>query len=236
MCKEKESSMFDWMRHKKCECCCEQGPQGVPGLQGPQGIQGVPGAQGIPGANGAQGPQGIQGVPGKDGVCTPDQCKCDCPSAYCNVYSSTVQTIAPFGSVNDGIMFDSNNEVSLDFDISMKNITGQITFLKHGIYSLAWTVQGRIAPPVPDPVPSWSFGLWLDSVLVNGSVASGFTQSPNDDTVHVTAEVIVEVLAGQKLMLRNSCVSTVLLDPNASGSVFPIANSTLNIELLKEIV
>ncbi len=221
-------------RDHKCKCCCDQGPVGPMGIQGPQGIQGVPGAQGSIGPTGAQGPQGMQGIPG---VCNPEDCisRCDCPSAYCNVFAINPQTKGPYASASDTVMFDSSNAVSPEFDISMYGITGAIKFLKHGIYSIAWTAQGRIQPPVPEPVPSWSFGLFLDGSLIMGSIASGFTQSPNDDTAHATAQVEVEVLAGEVLLLRNTCVSSVILNPNASGSVFPIANSTINIMILKEL-
>ncbi len=232
MCKDMSES--DYYKYKKCECC-EAGPRGPQGLQGAQGVQGVAGVQGIPGQEGMQGPKGDQGIPGKDGVCTADQCKCDCASAYCNVYSITSQTLSPAGNPSSTVMYDSQNQVSSDFDVSLKNSTGQIKFLKHGIYSMSWTVQGRISPPIPDPVPSWSMGFFLDGLFVTGSVESGFTQSPNDDTTHATAQVIVEVLVGQMLTVQNTCTSAILLDPNASGSIYPIANSSIVIELLKEL-
>ncbi|MES2875444.1 MAG: collagen-like protein [Bacteroidota bacterium] len=205
------------------------------GLQGPQGIQGVPGVQGAPGAEGPQGPKGDQGIPGKDGVCTPEQCHCDCADAYANVYSLATQTKSAFGGGSDTVMFDHQNEVSADFDISMKNITGEIKFLKHGIYSIAWAAQARITPPVPEPVPSWSLGFWLDGVVIGGSVASGFSQSPNDDTTHATAQVIVEVKAGQILSLRNACSFSIVMDPHTLGALFPIANAGIDIVLVKEL-
>ena len=96
--------------------CCEQGPQGVPGMQGPQGIQGVPGPQGVPGQNGAQGPQGLQGPPGKD---------CDCSHVtvgqrYANVYASVAQVIGAYSTPTDMVLFDKQNAVSLgDFDLTM---------------------------------------------------------------------------------------------------------------------
>jgi len=236
MCKEHKDhdERKEW--HKKCECCCEQGPMGPTGMQGPQGVQGVPGAQGVAGPTGAQGPQGMQGIQGKDGVCRPEDCRhdCDCFTAYCDVYAQNPQVRGAFGSGTDTVVFDSSNAVSAEFDTSLM-ASGQIKFLKHGIYSIAWTAQARISPPVPSPVPSWSFGFWLDGVLVPGSIASGFTQSPNDDTTHATSQVIFEVKAGQILMLRNACSSGVSMNPNASGSLFPIPNSTINIFLIKEM-
>ena len=212
--------------------CCEQGPQGVPGMQGPQGIQGVPGPQGVPGQNGAQGPQGLQGPPGKD---------CDCSHVnvgqrYANVYASVAQVIGAYSTPTDMVLFDKQNAVSLgDFDLTMLNVDGSLKFLKHGIYHIQWQLQARIVPPVPSPVPSWSFGFWLNGVLVPGSIYSGFTQAPGDDACHSTGDVIIEIFAGDLLKLRNTSVSSVNLNPNVTGSVFPITIASINVECLKEL-
>jgi hypothetical protein len=211
--------------------CCLQGPQGVPGLQGPQGIQGVPGSQGIPGATGAQGPQGIQGMPGI----------CDCAALqtmiYANVYASVAQVIAAYSTAPaDTVLFDQQNSVSTgNFDLTQANVTGAIKFLNHGIYHISWELQARITAPVPTPVPSWSFGFWLNGVLVPGSIYSGFTQAPGDDACHSTGDVIIEVQAGALLQLRNTSVSSVDLNPNVTGSVFPITIASINIECLKTL-
>jgi len=225
MCKEEG--------HRKECCCCIQGPQGVPGLMGPQGVQGVPGAQGIPGQTGMQGVQGLQGPKGDKG-------DCDCPELgnmpYANVYASSAQVIQPYnvGAVADSVLFDSQNAVSaLDFDLTQKNITGEIKFLKHGIYKISWLLQARIATPVPVPVPSWSFGFWLNGVLVPGSIYSGFTQAPGDDACHSTSELMIEIKANDLLRLRNTSISLVNLNPNVNGSVFPITIASINIECLK---
>jgi Collagen triple helix repeat (20 copies) len=229
MCKE-DMSYY----HRDCPCCCEQGPQGVPGLQGPQGIQGVPGPQGVPGQMGAQGPQGIQGPkgdPGKD---------CDCSQvgalAYANIYASNAQVVQAFNpaAVGDQVLFDKQNAVSAgDFDLSQMSVSGDIKVLKHGIYHLQWQLQARITPPVPTPVPSWSFGFWVNGVLVPGSIYSGFTQAPGDDACHSTGDVIIEMKANDMLRLRNTSVSQVNLNPNVTGSVFPITIASINIEELK---
>jgi len=227
MCKE------DMEHYKRC---CEQGPQGVPGLQGPQGIQGVPGAQGIPGQMGAQGPQGLQGPkgdPGKD---------CDCDGAgdlpYVNIYASIAQSIQPYnpGAVADQVLFNLQNANSgiLDFDLAQMNVNGDIKFLKHGIYHMTWQLQARIATLI-QPVPSWSFGFWLNGVLVPGSIYSGFTSSPNDDAAHSTGDVIIEIQANDTLRLRNTSVNVVSLNPNITGSVFPITIASINVECLKLI-
>lgn len=225
MCKE---SYEDYHR------CCEQGPQGPAGLQGPQGIQGVPGAQGAVGPTGMQGPQGLQGPkgdPGKD---------CDCSQTsslpYANVYATVAQVVQPYNvpQLADQVLFDAKNAVSAaaDFDLTSMSSTGEVIFLKHGIYHVAWQLQARITSLVT-PVPSWSFGFWLDGILVPGSIYSGFTQAISDDACHSTGDVIIEVKANQKLKLRNTSISAVNLNPNITGSVFPITIASINIECLK---
>ena len=211
-----------------CCCCCygPQGPQGVSGNQGIQGIQGPAGTNGVDGAvgprgligptgsngntgqNGAagpqgpqgpqgikgdQGPQGIQGVPGKD---------CDkncCCERFINLYSSVSQVIQPYASIGSEVLFNSNNSMSVgDFDISNANINGSVLILKHGIYEVLWQLQGRIQPPIPEPVPSFSFGIFLNDVLVSGSIYSAFTQSPNDSVVVCGSSVFLELKADRK--------------------------------------
>lgn len=243
-----------------CNCCCcvgPQGPQGIPGIQGLQGIQGPSGQDGSQGpsgptgptgpvgANGSTGPigpqgpqgvagpqglQGIQGVPGRD--CDKDCC-CE---RFCNVYASIAQIVGAYSSFNDMVLFDQQNAVSSgDFDLSLMNVSGDIKFLKHGIYHIQWQLQARILPPVPDPVPSWSFGFWVNGVLVPGSIYSGFTQAPGDDACHSTGDVIIEMQANDSLKLRNTSVSAVNLNPNVTGSVFPITIASINVECLESL-
>ena len=158
---------------------------------------------------------------------------------YLNAYASIAQVIQPYNvpAVNDQVKFDQQNANSgaLDFDVSQMNVAGDIKFLKHGIYHMTWQLQARIATPVPVPVPSWSFGFWLNGVLVPGSIYSGFTQAPGDDAAHSTGDVIIEVKAGDMLRLRNASVSLVNLNPSVTGSVFPITIASINIECLKLI-
>ena len=124
---------------------------------------------------------------------------------------------------------------SPDFDLSQVNVTGDIKFLKHGVYHLAWQLQARITPPVPNPVPSWSFGFWVNGVLVPGSIYSGYTQAPGDDACHSTGDVIIEVKANDLLRLRNTSISSVNLNPLITGSVFPITIASVNIECVKSL-
>ena len=220
-----------------CSCPGPQGPQGIQGIQGLQGIQGSNGQDGSQGPQGPVGPQGIQGLQGTPGL----NCECDnncCCQRFANVYASIAQVVLAFNvpAVGDQVLFDQQNAVSVgDFNLNQTGTTGDIKFLKHGIYHITWQLQARIVPPVPDPVPSWSFGFWLNGVLVPGSIYSGYTQAPGDDACHSTGDIIIEVQAGDSLKLRNTSVSNVNLNPNITGSVFPITIASVNIECLESL-
>lgn len=229
MCKEDMS-----YEYKKC-CGCQEGPVGPAGEQGVQGLQGPMGPQGNSGPSGAQGPRGLQGAPGKDCEARPDQ-ECKCCESYANVYASLAQSVAAYGSASDAVLFDKQNSVAMaDFDLSMMAADGSVKFLKHGIYAINWKLEGRVQPPIPDPVPSFSFGLWLSGVLVPGSIYSAWTQSPQDAVIADAGCVQIEVKAGDVLKLRNACASVVALNPNVLGSVFPITIASLNIDCLKSL-
>jgi hypothetical protein len=149
----------------------------LPVQWGPQGQIGQNGAQGPQGPQGPMGPMGPQGVPGIQGPNGKDCESCGC-ERYLNTYATVAQVIGAYLSGTDTVKFDAVNSVSAgDFDLTMANISGDVKFLKHGIYHLAWQLQARITPPVPNPVPSWSFGFWLNGVLVPGSIYSGFYPS-----------------------------------------------------------
>lgn len=224
MCKE---DMYD---HKRC---CEQGPQGVPGLQGPQGLQGVPGAQGIPGQTGLQGPQGLQGPAGKD--CNGgDGRDCKCCESYANIWAQPPQILGPFGSATDSVLFQFINAVvAADFDLSMMSVDGSVKFLKAGVYRINFGAEAKVSQPIPLPVPSFSFGLWKNAVLIPGSTISGYTQAPGDDTIQITGEVMIQVAANDVIKLRNASSIGIDMTPNTVGIVFPVTVATLNINCLK---
>lgn len=229
MCKEREKYDHHEWDHKKC-CGCKEGPQGVPGLQGEQGIQGVPGAQGIMGPAGHQGPQGLQGPPGKD--CEPVTRNCCCVS-YANVYSNNHQMLQAFGNGGDAVLFHSQNAVTgPDFDLTAMGITGEIKFLSSHVYSLRYGAEARVDPPVPSPIPSFSFGLFLNGALIPGSVQSGYTQAPVDDTLPINSQVIVSVNAGDVLKLRNTSSLAVSLNPTGISVQLPVTVASLNIHCL----
>ncbi len=212
--------------------CCLQGPQGVPGPQGAQGVQGVPGVQGIPGQTGAQGPQGLQGPAGKD--CDGDNRDCKCCESYANLWAQPPQILGPFGSATDSVLFQFQNSVTpADFDLSMMSIDGSIKFLKAGVYRINFGAEAKVSQPIPLPVPSFSFGLWKNAVLVPGSTISGYTQAPGDDTVQITGEVMIQIAANDVIKLRNASSIGIDMTPNTVGIMFPVTVATLNINCLK---
>lgn len=227
--RNKGEIMCDEVKDQKC-CCCNQGPQGVPGRQGEQGVQGVPGAQGIAGQQGVQGVQGLQGIPGV--------CECDCSSSvvWANVFSEVNQTLGQYSSPTDAVKFEGMNDVSPDIDVTQANITGEVKINKHGKYSVEIAIQGSLNPPFPSPVPSWGAALFLNGIKVPGSGIGGFSQSPDDDVECSAGEVIVEIKAGDKLMVRNILLSQGLfLKAIHPELAFPISSASMNIKILKEL-
>ena len=215
MCKENE---------KEC-CCCLQGPQGI---QGVQGEQGVPGQTGMQGVQGIQGPVGPAGPSGGGGDCM-------CCESFLNIWAQPPQILGPFGSGNDVVLFQNMNALTaLDFDLSNMGTTGEVIFLKSGVYKLVYGLEAKVSQPIPTPVPSFSFAFWLNGVIVPGSTVSGYTQAPGDDTTHIEAEVIIEITANDSLKLRNTSSNGVDMTPNTVGIIFPVTVASLNINCLKK--
>jgi len=129
-------------KEKHC-CCCEQGPQGVPGLQGPQGVQGIMGLQGI------QGIPGLQGEPGKDCQHHDHDRDCMCCESYANVWAQPPQILGANGSDNDSVIFQFQNAVvAADFDLSMMAIDGSVKFLKAGVYRISYNAEAKVSQPI----------------------------------------------------------------------------------------
>lgn len=226
MCKEE---------YKKECCCCIQGPQGIPGLQGPQGPQGVPGVQGAMGPQGVQGIPGLQGPAGKDCDCSGSD-ECHCCQSYANVWAQPPQILGAFGSANDSVLFQFQNAViPADFDLSQMSINGEIKFLKAGVYRIGYGAEAKVSQPIPLPVPSFSFGLWINNIIIPGSTISGYTQAPGDDTIQVNGEVIINIAANDILKLRNASSNGIDMTPNTIGIAFPVTVATLNIFCLKSL-
>jgi Collagen triple helix repeat (20 copies) len=196
--------------------CCPAGPQGI---QGPLGAQGP---QGFQGATGPQGAQGVQGATGDQGPC------CVPTVAFANVFNEDEQLIDTLGNPNDTVLFSNNNAVSSDFDISSISSTGEIRFLRTGVYSIEYTVEGLLND-FDFPVPIWTFGLFLNNGLIPGSVFGSFSLSPDIILTHTGGGVIISVNAGDLLTLKNTSTLPVSIVSSPLGSLFPTASASINI-------
>jgi len=210
------------------DCICPSAPQGPTGTQGPAGLQGPVGAQGLPGVQGVtgvQGPVGLQGISGVQGPC------CSQPivaQSVANLYSVMDQSILSGGAVT----FENTNSITTaDYDMSLASTTGQITFLKAGIYSIGWMVEGRLTPPFPNPTPAWSLSLYLDGVPVPGACFSAFTLFPEELTRSPGGTVIIAVAAGQVLTLQSTSTLPISLVASYPGSIIPETSASIVIEL-----
>lgn len=211
-----------------------QGPQGNDGPPGPIGPQGQTGQNGLPGPMGPQGPQGIAGPQGLQGLQGVPGQDCSCESAYLSIYSLTDQTsISPNGSPFMELV--NSNSGASDWDISLAPSTGEVKVMKHGIYTVQWGFDGRLAPPYPFPVPSWSLGIFRNGVLLPGSTSGGFSITPDDLIVHNSADFIIELFANDVIKMVNT--SKLPLDglTSPTGTNAPVAVARLNLTKLKSL-
>lgn len=195
-----------------------QGPRGERGLQGHQGHQGRPGIQGVSGVQGMAGPQGLQGEMGPQGVAG---------GAVAGLYSLADQLL-PSGGV---VVFEGANTVSSSsYDVSAASSSGQITFLKSGIYNISWGVEGKLIPPFSNPPPAWALSLYLDGVPIPGSCFPGFTLSPNGSSAFAGGRIAVAALAGQVLTLQSVSNLPISLSATTVGVFVPTISAFLVIE------
>jgi hypothetical protein len=191
------------------QCCpdCPPGPQGIRGPQGAQGVMGNDGLQGI------QGPQGVEGP-----CCTPI-------IAFANVYSTKNQSLAEAGDPGDVVLFEANNQVTLSFDISSAPTTGEVIFLQSGIYFIDWCADG-IVTDFSTTSPIWSLGIFINGVPVPGSSFA----APDSLISHTGGGVIIQVNAGDILMLRNTAPVSVSLVGETSNISSSAAISIIQIK------
>lgn len=211
-------------------CCCTdctcppgpQGPMGPQGLAGPQGFSGATGSVGPQGFLGPQGPQGIQGPTGSQGPC------CPVVGTYTSVYSNLDQTLPPGAAA----LLELTSATTASFDLSMAGITGAVTVLKSGIYLVNWGVDGLLTPPYPTPVPAWTFGVTVNSILQMSTVSGSFSITPDDICTHDSGVSIISVMAGDVVQLVNTSLNTFSATSTVFGSAVPVASASLNLVLL----
>jgi hypothetical protein len=161
--------------------------------------------------------------------------RCDCCESWASIWAQPPQVLDPHGGANDAVKFQFNNAlVAADYDLSQMHVDGTVRFLKGGVYSISYSTQAKISQPVPEPVPSFSFGLWKNGVLVPGTTMSGYTQAPGDDTIQTTGEVILEIQANDELRLRNASSFSVDMNPSVIGVLFLVTVANMNIHCLQK--
>ncbi|MES2273494.1 MAG: hypothetical protein V4487_04830 [Chlamydiota bacterium] len=210
------------------DCICPPGPQGPAGTSGPQGAQGVPGLQGPLGGQGIPGPQGPQGVMGLDG---PQGPCCPVTGTFSSVYSLTDQIIMPGNSP----MLELTGETTASFDLTDAGTTGEVTVLKSGVYTIAWSVAGIVTPPIPAPVPPLSLAVYKNGIAIPQSAAANFAISPDEEVTHTTAITLVTVVAGDVIKLVNTSTNPISLISTIGGSILPVVAAQLDFILISAL-
>ncbi len=160
--------------------CCPECPRGPQGQRGPQGIQGILGIDGIRGIQGLEGPchRSIQ--------------------EFTNLYSVVNQKLGPNGNPSDVVLLENNNIISAAFDSTLASTTGEIIFLRSGVYFIDWYASGIISD-FSARVSHWSLSIYINGVIVRGSTFP----AQNALIKHTGGGALIEVYAGDILMLRN---------------------------------
>lgn len=105
-----------------------------------------------------------------------------------------------------------------------------IQFLKHGFYSISYTVTGGLATP---EAGAWSVGLYLNGNLVN---VSGASADGAGDILTTGATVIVHANKFDVLELKSTTTASILLNADTTGNTDKsIHNLSANITLVKII-
>lgn len=208
-----------------------RGPQGLQGLPGTDGKDGLPGAQG---PMGPMGPQGLKGDQGPKGDCVACPCNCGEPE-FCQVYSQKAQTLtaSPGLNMEGGQLIFENLVVSTaNIDASQAGITGDIIVNKAGWYEIFKSINGTLNP-LSQPLIGWAVGLFVNDVLVPGSLEVNMTLSPDQQDNQVSFEFMVHLNKGDKLGLYN-LTNVPLLANNANPGINAAVNSaSLKLELVK---
>lgn len=209
------------------ECCHDgaQGIQGPVGLQGPMGPMGPVGPQGV---------SGQQGIPGQNCKCEPHHHKC-CEPEFAEVFSEINQNIpaSPGTNLAGGtVLFEKSIFSTSNIDISMVASNGQIKINKSGWYDVSFGVCAALNP-IPSPLPVWTFSIFKNSVLVDGSTFACMTISPEQKVNVINYDVYVHFTAGDIFTLSSTSTSTLLLTSPALGSVTTVDSAYLKVVLLK---
>lgn len=212
------------------DCCCTDciclqgpagpvGPAGADGLMGPQGPIGLAGPVGIIGLQGLQGPDGIQGPIGADGPC------CPLATDFTSVYSLTSQTILP----GQALLLENVAETTPAFDLTLAPTTGQVVVLKSGTYHIKWGVEGELTPPYFEPVPAWTFAIFVNGTLEPSSGSGSFSLSPSDLLTNDTGATIIHLNVGDVVTLVNTSLNSFSASSMPFGTLVPLVSARLTL-------
>jgi hypothetical protein len=130
--------------------------------------------------------------------------------------------------------FELVSATTTDFDVNLAPITGDITALKKGYYSVQWEVDGMLTDVIFPP-PSWSFGIYINGLLVASSTSGSTTLSLEDVVTNNSGSSIFLLNAGDVVSLKNISLNAVSLVSNPVGTAQPVASARLNIILLTDL-
>jgi len=205
-------------------------------MRGEQGLQGV---QGPRGQDGLQGPQGIQGLQGIPGMCVNcfEHGECRCPEPeFAEVGSTATQDLAasPGANMAGGVaLMEVSIHATPNIDLSQAAINGKVTVNRAGWYQVSTGVCGSLNPVV-SPLPVWTFSLFKNAMIVQGSTFANMTISPEQKANEIVSQVLVHIDAGDVLELANTSTANVVITAPTLGTNAQPSSAYMVIVLLKE--
>ncbi len=155
-------------------------------------------------------------------------------SAWANVYSIIPQILNVYSGVKDYTTFECCNSVK-DIDISNASFLGEIKIIKDGTYKISWQANGSLQPPIPNPINSWTLGLFINDKFVEGSGSVAFVSSFNNNLSYTSGSLILNLKFGDIIKLKNlSNLANISLNQINSSFVFPITSIGLEIFMLMD--
>lgn len=142
-------------------------------------------------------------------------------SGYANYYSTTAQTVATAAAVSL-----ENTNASEHFRIIANN---EIEFHYAGAFQIIFTATGGQSVSAAPAAGPWSLGLFLNGVLVPGSVAA--VSGTDVNALEIVGQVIIEVAKGDLLQLINTTSGSIYVTPSVSGGTG--LNNSASIQVVK---
>jgi hypothetical protein len=185
-------------------CGMDRGPRGAKGPIGTRGANGATGATGAAGTNGTNGLPGVQGAdgaPGADGhIGAVGPIGPAATRTYAYIYDLAGQSVA----VDSAVVFDTNGLTTSD--ITHTAGTSAITITTAGTYKLAFSVSSINANQM--------------AVFIGGTQVGGGTYGSSDANQQTNGQMIIAILAGDVLTLRNHTSNgTIVLNNHPGGAV-----------------